>query len=156
VDERSVLLGKVSVGQRVIVLDGTGDTVGSSTAEFLAEQGKHVYILAKGFQVGEDIAGVLRPLVYRSLLDKGVILMPFTWIGSISGRDVITYNTFTFSEGKIDDIDAVVHAMPSVADNQIYKSLKGKVKELHAIGDCVAPRRVASAIYEGSKVGREL
>jgi len=156
VDERSVLLGKVNVGQRVVVLDGTGDTVGCSTAEFLAEQGKQVYILAKGYQVGEDIDITTRPLVYRSLLDKGVILMPFTWIRSISDREVITYNTFTSKEGKIEDIDTVVHAISAVADNQIYKSLKGKVKELHAIGDCVAPRRIEAAIYEGSKVGREL
>ena len=156
VDERSVLLGKVSVGQRVVVLDGTGDTVGCSTAEFLAEQGKQVYILDKGYQVGENIDLVTRPMVYRSLLDKGVILMPSTWVRSISDRKVITYNTFTFKEGKIEDIDTVVHAMPAVADNQIYKSLRGKVKELHAIGDCVASRRIETAIYEGSKVGREI
>ena len=156
VDERSVLLGKVSVGQRVVVLDGTGDTVGCSTAEFLAEQGKQVYILDKGYQVGENIDLVTRPLVYRSLLGKGVILMPSTWVRSISDREVITYNTFTFKEGKIEDIDTVVHAMPAVADNQIYKSLRGKVKELHAIGDCAAPRRIETAIYEGSKAGREV
>jgi 2,4-dienoyl-CoA reductase-like NADH-dependent reductase (Old Yellow Enzyme family)/thioredoxin reductase len=156
VDERSVLLDKASVGQRVVVLDGTGDTVGCSTAEFLAEQGKQVYILAKSYQVGEDIDQVTRPLVYRSLLEKGVILMPFTWIRSISDKEVITYNTFTFKEGKIEEIDTVVHAMPAVADNQIYKSLKGKVKELYAIGDCVVARRIETAIYDGSKVGREL
>jgi len=46
--------------------------------------------------------------------------------------------------------------MPAVADNQIYKSLRGKVKELHAIGDCVAPRWIETAIYEGSKAGREV
>ena len=156
VDERSVLLGKVSVGQRVVVLDGKGDTASTSTAEFLAEQGKQVYILARGYQVGENIDMVTKPLVYRSLLDKGIILMPFTWIRSISDRKVITYNTCTFKEDKIEDIDTVVHAMPAVADNQICKSLKGKVKELHAIGDCLAPRRIENAIYGGSKVGREL
>ena len=156
VDERSVLLGKVSVGQRVVVLDGTGDIVGTSTAEFLAEQGKQVYILAKGYQVGEAIDITTRPLVYRSLLEKGVNLVPFTWVRSISGKSVITYNTFTFKEGKIENIDTVVQTISAVADNQLYKSLKGKIKELHAIGDCVAPRRIEAAIYEGGKLGREL
>jgi len=156
VDERSVLLDRVSTGQRVVVLDGTGDTQGCTTAEFLAERGKQVYLLAKGYQVGENIDSMTKPLAYRSLLDKGVILMPFTWIRSISGREVITYNTFTHKEDKIEDIDTVVHVMLGVADNQIYKSLKGKVKELYAIGDCIAPRRIENAIFEGSKVGREL
>ena len=38
----------------------------------------------------------------------------------------------------------------------LYKSLKGKVKELHRIGDCVAPRKVDMAIWDGHKVGREI
>jgi len=156
VDERSVLLGKASVGQRVVVLDGTGHTSGCTTAEFLAEQGKQVYLLAKGFQVGEDIDLITKPMVYRSLLDKEVTLMPFTWIRSISGKKVIIYNTYTFKETAIEDIDTVVHAVSAVINNQIYKSLKGKVKELYAIGDCFAPRRIENAIYDGSKVGREL
>ena len=156
VDERSVLLGKANVGQRVVVLDGTGDIVGTSTAEFLAVQGKQVYILAKGYQVGEALDKETKPLVYRSLLEKKVNLIPFTWIRSISGKSVITYNTFTFQEDKIENIDTVVYAIGATVDNQLYKSLKGKVKELHAIGDCFAPRRIQNAIYEGSKVGREL
>ncbi len=156
VNERSVLLGKANVGQRAVVLDGTGDTVGCSTAEFLAVQGKQVYILAKGYHVGEDIDKETKPLVYRSLLEKGVNLVPFTWVKSISGKSVITYNTFTFQEDKIEDIDTVVYAIGAMVDNQLYKSLKGKVNELYAIGDCFAPRRIQNAIYEGSKVGREL
>lgn len=156
VDHRSALLGEAPIGQRVVVLDGTGDTAATSTAEFLAEQGKQVYILAKGYQVGENIDVNTRPLVYRSLLEKGITMMPFTWIRSISGKDVVAYNTYIAKESIIENIDTVVHALSAVADNQLYKLLKGKMKELHAIGDCVAPRRIESAIYEGSKIGREL
>jgi 2,4-dienoyl-CoA reductase-like NADH-dependent reductase (Old Yellow Enzyme family)/thioredoxin reductase len=155
-DERSVLLGKGKVGQRVVVLDGTGDTDGCSTAELLATQGKEVYILAKGYQVGENIDVVTKPLVYRSLLEKGVTLIPFTWIRSISDKSVIIYNTFTFKEGKIENIDTVVYAIGATPNDQLYKSLKGKVKELYAIGDCVAARRIQNAIYDGGRLGREL
>jgi mycofactocin system FadH/OYE family oxidoreductase 2 len=155
-DERSVLLGKAKVGQRVVVLDGTGDMVSCSTAEFLADQGKQVYILAKGYQAGEDIDRETRPLAYRSLLEKGVTLVPFTWVRSISGKNVITYNTFTFKEDEIENIDTVVYAIGATVNDQLYKSLKGKVKELHAIGDCFAPRRIQNAIYDGGKVGRAL
>jgi hypothetical protein len=34
--------------------------------------------------------------------------------------------------------------------------LKGKVPELYRIGDCVAPRKVDMAIWEGHKLGREI
>jgi 2,4-dienoyl-CoA reductase-like NADH-dependent reductase (Old Yellow Enzyme family)/thioredoxin reductase len=156
VDERSVLTGRVSVGQRVVLLDGTGNTPGSSTAEFLADQGKEVFMLAKGYQVADEIDEVTKPLAYRSLLERGVIMMPFTWLRAISGKHVITYNTLTFREGRIENVDMVVSAVPAVPNNQLYRALKGKAKELYAIGDCVAPRRIQNAVYEGSKLGREI
>ena len=33
---------------------------------------------------------------------------------------------------------------------------KGKVPELYRIGDCVSPRKVDMAIWEGHKIGREI
>jgi mycofactocin system FadH/OYE family oxidoreductase 2 len=156
VNERSVLLSKATVGQRVVVLDGVGNTPSTSVAEFLADQGKQVFILAKGYEVGDNIDCITKPLVYRSLFDRGVTMMPFTWIREISGKDVITYNTFNYQESKLENIDTVVTAMPAIANDKLYQALKGKVKELYAIGDCAAPRRIESAIYDGSKIGREI
>lgn len=37
-----------------------------------------------------------------------------------------------------------------VADDSLYRSLKGSVAELHRIGDCVAPRTTDAAIFEGA------
>jgi hypothetical protein len=34
--------------------------------------------------------------------------------------------------------------------------LKGRISELYRIGDCLAPRNVDMAIYEGEIVGRKL
>ena len=46
--------------------------------------------------------------------------------------------------------------MGQAVDEDLYFALKGKVKELYRIGDCVAPRKVDMAIWEGHKVGREI
>ena len=35
----------------------------------------------------------------------------------------------------------------------LYKRLRGRVGELYAIGDCLAPRTVEQATYERHKVG---
>jgi hypothetical protein len=35
------------------------------------------------------------------------------------------------------------------ANDGLYKALKGKVKSLKRIGDCVAPRYMLQAVYEG-------
>ncbi len=156
VDERSVLLGKARVGQKVVVLDGEGHMAGCSTADFLAEQDKQVYILAKGYMAGDAIDDYTRVLLYCRLLDKGVVLMPLTWIRAISDGAVITYNTFTSQEGRIEGVDTVVHAVGGIVNDRLYRSLKVKFEETYAVGDCVTPREVMHAIYEGSKVGREL
>ena len=37
-----------------------------------------------------------------------------------------------------------------------YSDLKGKVKELYAIGDCLGPRSLEPAIYEGFSIGISL
>jgi 2,4-dienoyl-CoA reductase (NADPH2) len=42
------------------------------------------------------------------------------------------------------------------ANNTLLRSLKGRVKELHAVGDCVAPRKAIDAIREGFLLGRAL
>ena len=82
--------------------------------------------------------------------------MPLTWIRAISDGVVITYNTFTSQESSIEGVDTVVHAVGSMANDQLFKSLKAKFSEIYAVGDCVTPRQVMHAMYEGSKVGREL
>ena len=46
--------------------------------------------------------------------------------------------------------------MGNDADEALYFALKGRVRELHRIGDCVAPRRADSAIYEGYMIGKRI
>jgi hypothetical protein len=52
--------------------------------------------------------------------------------------------------------DTVVLAAGNESCDQLYFALKGKVKELYRIGDCVAPRKTDMAIAEGHRVGRQL
>jgi hypothetical protein len=42
------------------------------------------------------------------------------------------------------------------ANDELYGALKGGVANLHRIGDCVAPRKLDHAIYEGYLAGREV
>lgn len=46
-----------------------------------------------------------------------------------------------------EQVDSVVPSTGNRANNQLYNSLKGKVKELYADGDCVAPCKAVDAIY---------
>ena len=53
-------------------------------------------------------------------------------------------------------VDTVVLATGPKANDGLYFALKGEVENLHRIGDCVAPRKLDHAIYEGHLAGREL
>lgn len=58
--------------------------------------------------------------------------------------------------GTIERVDTVVLATGSRANESLYFSLKGKVKELHRVGDCVSPRLALDAIFDGYNLGRTL
>jgi hypothetical protein len=52
--------------------------------------------------------------------------------------------------------DTIVLAAGNDSNDRLYFDLKGKVKELYRVGDCVAPRKTDMAIVEGNRVGRTL
>jgi hypothetical protein len=47
-------------------------------------------------------------------------------------------------------------ASPQQANDTLYHQLQGKIKQLHRIGDCLAPRRVEHAILDGERAARAL
>jgi NADPH-dependent 2,4-dienoyl-CoA reductase/sulfur reductase-like enzyme len=128
-----------------------------STAEYLADKGKKVEIVTALPFVGMGIATTSDWLAYcMRVRNKGVIFTPNTILKEISEKTVVVIDAFTHKERNIEEVDTVVLSTGNRADNQLYNSLKGKVKELYAAGDCVAPRKAIDAIYEGYNVGRIL
>lgn len=151
------LLQPEKVGQRVVLIDDDGGHAACGTAEFLAEKGKKVHIITRLFAVAIDLFTTLElPLVYQRLIEKGVAMTSSAFVKEISGSTVTYYDIFSNKESTIEEVDTVVLAMGNRAKDELYKALKGKVRELYACGDCVAPRKVPQAVYEGHKVGRAI
>jgi len=65
-----VLAGKQDVGKRVIVVGG--EMVGCEVADFLAEKGKKITLLARRERVGDDIGRTARWIILKRLRDAGV------------------------------------------------------------------------------------
>ncbi|MFC1912984.1 FAD-dependent oxidoreductase [Chloroflexota bacterium] len=155
VTDWDVLEEKVETGQRVVVLDGEGGHRACSVAEFLVDKGKEVTIITKQFQVGERLITPDDSLVLQRLLQKKVVLKPLTWVREIKDSEVVSFHTLT-KEEEIIPADNVVLALGGQSDYGLYRELKGKVKELYAVGDCQGPRSLEPAIYEGFSVGISL
>ena len=150
-----VLEDKVEVGNHVVIVDG-GDSFWPclGTAEFLLDRGKRVEVTSYLYYIGMSIPAQSLPTLYQRLYRKGIILSPQTEVKEILNDAVVVKNVFTNEERRIEKVDTVVMATGNRANDELVKALEGKVKELHAIGDCVAPRKVQDAIREGNKVGR--
>mgnify|MGYP005644922725 CR=1 FL=1 len=150
---RQVLHG-AELGKRVIIGDWDGRHMGLSTAEFLAQRGHQVEIVSSAFYVGIDVDHLTWRETYDRLLDFGVTMSPLETLVQIEANGV----TIRRSNNETRDVeaDSVVLCSKGTADRGLYRSLKGRIDRLYGIGDCWAPRQLEQAIYDGSRVAREI
>lgn len=95
-------------------------------------------------------------LTRQRLMQKGVTFTPDFAVMEIRGTDVYGFNVYSNEWKTFEGFDTVVMAMGNRVEDGLYKALKGRVKELYRIGDCVAPRKVDMAIYEGYVAGKRV
>jgi mycofactocin system FadH/OYE family oxidoreductase 2 len=151
-----VASGAARVGARVLVVDRDGHLRGAGAADLLAGQGRRVRIASEQLYVGQNIdLKTLYPL-HRRLREQGVELLPSTrFAGWEDGRPVLA-DVFTGARRTLDDVDTVVWAAPGLADADLVEPLRHAGLEVHAVGDCVAPRRVEHAVHEAHAAARAL
>ena len=151
------LQGLQAVGERVLFIDEIGNHSTLASAELLAEQGKKVDLVTSDPYVGIGLAtlGDLN-LTLARLLQKGVTLQPDVAVEKIEDSKVFARGVFTHAPMVFEGYDTIIAAGDFTPVDQLYYQLKGKVGELHRAGDCVAPRGIEMAIYEGEKVGSRL
>jgi NADH dehydrogenase FAD-containing subunit len=56
---------------------------------------------------------------------------------------------------KLENIDTIVLAVGVTSNNELANNLK-EIAPIYMVGDCLKPRDGLEAIYEGSKVAREI
>jgi N,N-dimethylglycine/sarcosine dehydrogenase len=156
VTDRDVLSGEAKVGANVVVVDDVHTQQALSTAELLLEQGKRVEVISPLFYVGQDIGVTSIAPLYRRLFTAGVVLTPGTELRAVEGSAVIVANVHSGAERRIEGVDTVVLAAGSRSTDSLYRALKGRVSELYAVGDCVAPRGVHQAILDATRVARAI
>jgi len=152
-----VLLETRPVGKRVIVLDDDGSRTVAGVTEVLLEGGAEVEIVSRWPTL---FPGTLTTLdmahLYGRLLGKGLRYRLNAWAGAIEGDRVSIFNLYAGAPETIEGVDTVVLATGAKANDELYHALKDEVANVHRIGDCLAPRKLDHAIYEGELAGREL
>jgi mycofactocin system FadH/OYE family oxidoreductase 2 len=150
-----VLSGEANPGNNILFIDYDGGHQATATAELLADKGKKVHMITSSLFVGQDLGGSQDMYLTRQrLLQKGVTFTPDFAVMEIKGLEVNGFNVYSNEWKIIKGYDSIVLAMGNRVEDSLYFALKGKVKELYRIGDCVAPRKIDMAILEGDKIGR--
>jgi mycofactocin system FadH/OYE family oxidoreductase 2 len=150
-----VLTGAAKVGEKVLFIDNEGHHQATATAEFLLDRGCQVYIVTNSPTIGAELGPSQDSyLAHQRLAQKGVTFTPDFAVTEIQGTAVKGLNYYNNEWHTFEGFDSVVYAMGGRVEDSLYKALKGKVKELYRVGDCVAPRKIDMAILEGDKVGR--
>ena len=157
VNTRQILNKEVQAGQRVLLIDLDGHHQATGTAEFLADQGKNVHIITSSLFAGGSL-GPLQDLFLtrQRLAKKGVTCTPDIAVLEIQGSLVKGLHVYSNEMIDFTGYDTIVLAAGNTSCDRLYFELKGRVKELYRIGDCVAPRKTDMAIVEGHRVGRIL
>jgi mycofactocin system FadH/OYE family oxidoreductase 2 len=156
VTDRDVLLDRVDVGEHVVLIDDVHTQQGLSTADHLLERGRKVEVVSRLFYPGQDVGITSIVPLYTRLFSRGVVFTPHTDLVAVEGSTVVIANVYTGEERRIEGVDTVVLSTGARSTDALYRALRGKVAELHAVGDCVAPRGVHHALLEGTRVARQL
>lgn len=141
----------------VVVLDDEGNRYTAGIAELLLDRGNTVELVSRWNALFPATALTLdMPVLYERLFRKGLSYRVNSWVRAISERSVSIYNLYTGQEETLEDVSAVVLVTPAMSNDELYLQLKGTIPNLHCIGDCLVPRKLDHAIYEGYVAGREM
>lgn len=150
VEARDVLRGKSKWRSPIIVVGG--GLVGCGVAEWLGQKGEKVKIV--------EMEGDIAPDMF--LNEKATMLERWKTldIEILTGKRVasITSQGITVEEdGKTEEIagETIVLALGAEAEKKLA-DIEGEIPKLFVIGDCLQPRKILDAVYEGAKVGCEI
>ncbi|MFH0821154.1 MAG: mycofactocin system FadH/OYE family oxidoreductase 2 [Pseudomonadota bacterium] len=154
INARQALNDEVPVGNRCIIVDAEHHHTAVSMAETLIGRGKSVHIVTPALSVG----GGLGPLqdfhmARRRLALKNVTVTCDVAVIEIQGDVLKAVQVYTGEFLEITGYDTIILVAGNTATDELYFALKGKVPELHRIGDCLAPRRLDMAVLEGRFAG---
>lgn len=148
-----------ALGRHVVICDDTGGIVPLGLAQLLVERGQDVEIVTSKLHAGPEIIGTWElPWVLPALLRAGVRITSQAYLESIHSETVTIASIWGEYEPRTVPADSIVLTQLREADNALFRTLKAAPHdyELHAIGDCLAPREVDDAIFDGTSLGRQL
>jgi pyruvate/2-oxoglutarate dehydrogenase complex dihydrolipoamide dehydrogenase (E3) component len=150
-----ILEGSVEFGKKVAVVGG--ELIGCELAEFISDKGSGVLLVEPTGALCQDAGTRVKWLLMERIeKDPKIDKRLKTNMEKINDTSIVVQKEGETEE--IEGVDMVVLALGKISNNELGDELKreSKVSEIYAIGDCVLPRKMTEAIYEGSVAGQKI
>jgi dimethylamine/trimethylamine dehydrogenase len=161
--EQIMLEGKQPPPGPVLVYDTDGYYMGASLAEKLAAEGRSVTLVTSLSSVGPFLAFTSEDTyVHETLRRLDVkVVADHVLTGIAPGR--VEGSAVSGGDSKVWDAESVVLVTHRVSDG-LYRELSAAEDELkregivgvYRAGDCVEPRLIADAVFDGHRLAREI
>ena len=129
-----------------------GGHIGCETALYLVQQGKKLTIVEILDNLALDMFTANRMHLLKLLADAGVEILTDTKVLKIT--DGVVLISDKHDKKRRLATDSVVVAVGLEPQTEFWEALRDNVADLYAIGDCVEPRKVIDAIWEGFRIAR--
>jgi 2-enoate reductase len=154
-----LLDGRAEVSTQTAFIVGAG-TVGLETAEYLAGRGIRCTVVKRRPEVGGKLDPLALALLLRRLESLGVRVRTGVEVVSFEtdeeGQATVVARPWPHQESDSElrfPAETVIIAMGLRADHSLADALADR-PDVYTIGDCVEPREVLDAVYEGFEIGR--
>ena len=157
--------GKPVSGERVLVYDSEGYFVAVGVAEKLASEGHAVTFVTPFSQVAPYTQHTGEYFyIYRRLAALGVNMVTNQVLTSIERGHGVSRHSVVRERLTHWNPEAVVLVTQRLSRNGLWTTLTEQRERLHAagvaglfrVGDCVAPRTIADAVFDGHRLAREI
>jgi len=144
-----ILGGKKMVRGKTASILG-GGMVGCETALYLAARDNKVTVVEMQEGAAQDTDFITRADILSRMKEARIEILTGRKAEKINAGEILLGN----SAGRRERIkgDIIVLALGAVPAGDLKKSLQGKIKEIHTIGDARQPGRIIDAVYEGFRL----
>lgn len=161
VTAHDVLRSKKTPAEMAKVVVIGGGLVGCETADYIAERGDFLWNPRREVTILEMLPDIAMDAVAgpRSFLIERLREDDVKWITSATVKKVVDDGVVYEIDGReesIHGIDTIILAVGAKPVDNLSDKMKGKVAEVHVIGDAREPRRIVNATYEGAEVARKI
>jgi 2,4-dienoyl-CoA reductase-like NADH-dependent reductase (Old Yellow Enzyme family)/thioredoxin reductase len=148
-DPLSAIAEPARCGANVVIVDDNGDYLPLGLARMLAVMGRKVTVVTHDDAVGHR----LKPThelawIYPRLIEEGIEVVTSSFIEQVAPHRVELSHSWSGRRTELAADTLILSMMRRSADG-LFGELRGRRDRVIRIGDCVAPREVDDAIFEG-------